>query len=136
MQSISPFSLSSRDGTADRGARSEMVDKVRTGAGREDCRRGGEEESIPVLEVGIGVGYLRKALLGPSRACRFKGLGRPGEEEGSKGGSNAGAGRLTPRGRKEEETGGGREGSPAPDSSTDLMGDELILILLWEHQEA
>lgn len=49
---------------------------------------------MPVLEVGIGVGYFRNAL---EVACRFKGLGKPGEEErGSKGGSNDGADLLVP----------------------------------------
>lgn len=49
---------------------------------------------MPVLEVGIGVGYLRKAF---DVACRFMGRGKPGDEEsGSNGGSKVGAGRLTP----------------------------------------
>jgi len=49
---------------------------------------------MPVLEVGIGVGYLRKAF---DVACRFIGRGNPGEEEsGSKAGSKVGAGLLTP----------------------------------------
>ncbi len=131
MQSISPFSLSSREGTADRGARSDAVDCVRT---KPDLV--GEEERMPVLEVGMGVGYLKKGAgpSRPSRATRFKGRGRPGEEEGSKGGSKEGAGRFLDRGRAEEET-GGREGSPDPISSTGLTGEELILLWL-EHQEA
>jgi hypothetical protein len=135
MKSISPFSLSSREGTADSGVRSDTVDSVRTRSGLEGWTRGGEEERIPVLDVGIGVGYLRKAVdpSGPSQACRFHGLGRPGEDEGSKGGSKEGAGRLTPCTRNAEET-GGREGSPDPVPSVDLMGDEVILLL--EYQEA
>ena len=49
---------------------------------------------MPVLEVGMGVGYLRKAL---DVACRFEGRGRPGDEDkGSNGGSSDGAGRLMP----------------------------------------
>jgi hypothetical protein len=84
---------------------------------------------MPVLEVGIGVGYLKKGVgpLGPLRACRFNGLGRPGEEDGSKGGSKEGAGRLALSILGEQT--GGREGSPAPSSSVDLMGEELILML-------
>lgn len=121
MKSISPFSLSSREGTADRGARSERVVCVRTRP------RGGEDERIPVLEVGIGVGYLTKGIgpSGPSRAPRFKCLGRPGDEEGSKGGSKEGAGRFLAPNRLEEA--GGRQGSPEPVPSTDLRGEELML---------
>lgn len=79
--------------TSDRGARSETVDAVRCNVGR-GPHLGGLEERIPVLEVGIGVGYFRNA---PEVACRFKGRGNPGEEDrGSKGGSNEGAGLLVP----------------------------------------
>lgn len=47
-----------------------------------------------MLEVGIGVGYLRKAL---DVACRFMGRGKPGDEDsGSNAGSRDGAGLLTP----------------------------------------
>lgn len=70
----SPFSGSSSDGTAERGARS---DDVRIKEGRPCCwdwdgtasrawkcvvgawPRGGELDMMPVLEVGTGVGYLR-----------------------------------------------------------------------------
>jgi hypothetical protein len=49
---------------------------------------------MPVLEVGTGVGYFKKAS---PVACLLSGLGRQGEEEsGSKAGSNDGAGRLVP----------------------------------------
>lgn len=63
------------------------------GAGRFP-KRGGLEERMPVLDVGAGVGYLKKA---DAVACRFDGLGRPGDEErGSNAGSKEGAGRFTP----------------------------------------
>lgn len=56
--------------------------------------RGGLDDRMPVLEVGMGVGYFRKAL---DVACRFEGRGRPGDEDkGSNGGSSDGAGRLMP----------------------------------------
>ena len=49
---------------------------------------------MPVLEVGMGVGYFRYAL---AVACRFAGRGRAGDEEnGSNAGSRDGAGRFTP----------------------------------------
>ena len=51
---------------------------------------------MPVLDVGMGVGYFRKAL---DVACRFEGRGRPGDEDkgsSSNGGSSDGAGRLMP----------------------------------------
>lgn len=49
---------------------------------------------MPVLEVGAGVGYFRKAL---EPACRFDGRGSPGDEEsGSNAGRSEGAERLTP----------------------------------------
>ena len=44
-------------GTAERGARSEKVDRVRWNAGRRDIRGGEEDGMIPVEDVGIGVGY-------------------------------------------------------------------------------
>jgi hypothetical protein len=45
-------------GTVDSGARSESEDWVlcRPGLGMRTC--GGDEERIPVVDVGIGVGYL------------------------------------------------------------------------------
>lgn len=128
MQSMSPFSLSSRDGTVDRGARSDTIDcarSVTTPAGW-SWRRGGEDERIPVLEVGIGVGYLTKEAgpLGLSRAILFNGLGRPGDDEGSKGGSKVGAGRFLDPSSPET---GGKEGSPDAISLADFTGEELIL---------
>jgi hypothetical protein len=51
MVRTSPFSVSSTDGTADSGARSDVV-LVKAG------RRRGELERMPVVDVGIGVGYL------------------------------------------------------------------------------
>jgi len=54
---------------------------------------------IPVVDVGIGVGYLWFAASRSEGEDRFlfNGLGRPGDEEkGSKAGSSVGAGRFTP----------------------------------------
>lgn len=45
-------------GTVDNGARSETEDCVRCRPGLGNCTCGGDEESIPVVDVGIGVGYL------------------------------------------------------------------------------
>lgn len=93
------MSFSSIDGTAERGARSEREDCVRIKPGRVPADRGGDDDRIPVLDDGIGVGYLRWAfpLAGPPRACRLTGRGKPGEDDrGSNGGSSVGAGRLTP----------------------------------------
>lgn len=118
------------DGTADKGARSERADSVRTSAvGRDAVPRipGGDEERIPVLEVGTGVGYLRYAVLPiePARACRLTGRGSPGEEErGSKGGRRVGAGRLVPA------AGGGSVGSVFFD-----CGEESIIMLREPCQE-
>jgi len=103
MRTGSPLSSSVMDGTAERGARSETVDCVRCVPGRrDDSSCGGEEGMIPVEDVGTGVGYFWLAAvcsIGETRAWRFTGRGRPGEEEnGSNAGSNegAGAGRFTP----------------------------------------
>lgn len=130
MKRISPFSFSSREGTADRGARSETVDCTRARPAPEGWTRGGEER-IPVLEVGMGVGYFVKETgpSGPLRAPRFEGLGRPGEEEGSKGGSKEGAGRFLGPSRLDEEI-GGRAGSVNPVSSVDFTGEELMAFWL------
>ena len=53
-----------------------------------------------MVDVGIGVGYFRYAASrseGEDIACRFAGRGNPGEEDnGSKAGSNDGAGRFRP----------------------------------------
>jgi hypothetical protein len=86
---------------------------------------------MPVLEVGIGVGYLRKALdpFDPSRACLFTGRGRPGEEDrGSNGGRSEGAGRLVPAILEDEElrAAGGRDGSVS--SALCFPGEEFILL--------
>ncbi len=60
------------------------------------CARGGDEDIIPVVEVGIGVGYFVYAaadLVGEH--ILFDGRGKPGEEDnGSKAGSRDGAGRF------------------------------------------
>lgn len=62
MRRVSPFSLSSTEGTADRGARSDTMLGARWGGGWA-WTRGGDEDRMPVLEVGTGVGYFRKSLL-------------------------------------------------------------------------
>lgn len=70
---------------------------------------------MPVLDVGSGVGYLRKGFdpIDPSTACLFAGRGKPGDEErGSKGGRSEGAGRLVPAMLDvEPDAAGGRLGS-------------------------
>jgi len=82
------------------GVRSEKVESVLERPRRRvqgNC--GGDEEITPVEDVGIGVGYLCFSLYfeGETRATRFAGRGRDGEEEnGSNAGSNDGAGRFTP----------------------------------------
>lgn len=89
----SPFSGSMSVGTADRGARSDAAEKVRRADAREAAIPGGDEDIICVEEVGTGVGYVDTA---GSRATRFWGLGREGDEDkGSKAG-NRDAGRLMP----------------------------------------
>jgi hypothetical protein len=89
----SPFSGSISVGTADKGARSDAAEKVRRVDARTAAIPGGEEDIIWVEEVGTGVGYVDTA---GSRATRFCGLGREGDElKGSKAGSRD-AGRLTP----------------------------------------
>lgn len=99
-------------GTEASGARSESDEKVRWRPGRR-AARGGDEDMIPVDDVGTGVGYLERSSVripangaldgevwGDSRATRFAGRGSGGEDEsGSKAGSRAGtseAGRFTP----------------------------------------
>lgn len=103
MRTGSPFSSSVMDGTVERGARSETADCVRCIGGRRNERAcGGEEDMIPVEEVGTGVGYFwSEATFSESetRTWRLAGRGKPGEEEnGSNGGSNDGVGaeRFTP----------------------------------------
>lgn len=84
-------------GTVERGVRSEVVveEKVRREAGRGTAVRGGDEDRIWVDEVGRGVGYL-ETMPWFSRATRFCGRGRDGDElNGSKAG-NRDAGRLRP----------------------------------------
>jgi hypothetical protein len=93
MRRVSPFSFSSMEGTVERGTRSDAVDCVRCRAGLGPTR-GGLEERMPVLDVGAGVGYVRKAL---AVACLLFGRGRPGDEDkGSNGGSSEAACRFTP----------------------------------------
>lgn len=61
--------------------------------------RGGDEEKIPVEEVGTGVGYFCCSPLhfgGDPEAMRLAGRGNVGEGKGSKAGSSEGAGRFTP----------------------------------------
>lgn len=124
MATASPFSGSSTAGTADRGARSEVV-RARPG------RRGGELERMPVDEVGTGVGYLRCAF---PVFWRFNGRGRAGEEErGSNAGSNDGAGRLVPamievKERAADADVDGSAGSPRAAADAVRGGDECIII--------
>lgn len=100
MRTGSPFSLSSIQGTERRGFRSEAVESDRCIVGRALTRPGGEDDMMPVLDVGTGVGYLVKAfwLLMPAAPRGFLiRRGRPGEEErGSNAGRRDGAGRFTP----------------------------------------
>jgi hypothetical protein len=102
--STSPFSGSSTVGRADKGSRSDAAVDVRTKGGR----RTGELDRIPVLEVGMGVGYLRRALRLPLPLplpvfWRFSGRGRPGDDEsGSNAGSREGADRFCPAAGGEE----------------------------------
>lgn len=97
---------------------------MRCSPGLEDWARGGDEDKMPVLDVGIGVGYFENAL--GARACLLAALGRPGDDEsGSKGGSNEGAGRFTPATRDGEEVdAGGSIGSSAVDASMFLTGED------------
>jgi len=99
MRSVSPFSGRLIEGTLESGARSETEDCVLCRPGLA-LIRGGEEERIPVVEVGTGVGYFWKAASrseGEKRACLLSGRGNPGEEDsGSNAGSSVGAGRFTP----------------------------------------
>lgn len=106
------------EGTADKGARSVVDARFRDGR---TAGRGGEEEMIPVVEVGTGVGYLaymESRPEGEKRACRFEGRGKPGEEEDS--GSNAGS-----------REGAGRFFVPAKDGNAGwelvLLGEESIM---------
>lgn len=134
IRSISPFSLSSTEGTADKGARSDTVDCERPSPGLEDWTRGGEDDKIPVLDVGMGVGYLRNALdsMNLSRFCLLAGRGNPGEDEsGSNGGSKEGAGRFIPAMLDEEEEStaeaGGSVGSSAVATPILFTGDEVMM---------
>lgn len=104
--STSPFSGRSTVDRVDKGSRSEALVDVRTKGGR----RTGELDRIPVLEVGTGVGYLRRAWL-PLLALpvpvfwRFNGRGSPGDEEsGSNAGSRDGAERFWPAAGGDEGT--------------------------------
>jgi hypothetical protein len=98
MRIVSPSSGSSTVGTAESGARS-IDDRVRCSPGLA-CTPGGEEDRIPVVEVGIGVGYLCRTgsiRHGDVRTLLLVRPGRQGEEEkGSKAGSKVGAGRFVP----------------------------------------
>lgn len=87
---------------------------------------------MPVLDVGSGVGYLRKRFepTGPSMACLLLGRGSPGEEEsGSKGGRSEGAGRLVPAmlDGEEPDATGGSVGSTS--SMFLLCGDEFMVVI-------
>jgi hypothetical protein len=100
MSSSSPEAGRIIVGTAESGARSESEEWVRCKPGLGIGIRGGDEERIPVVDVGIGVGYFRYAASrcdGDKTACLLEGRGRAGEEDrGSKAGRSEGAGRLTP----------------------------------------
>lgn len=129
MATSSPFSGSSTAGTAERGARSEVV-RARPGLG------GGELDRMPVADVGTGVGYLRYAR---PVFWRFDGRGSPGDDDrGSKAGSSDGAGRFVPavelgvevergrvaQGRVEQ----GRGGSWAVAPAAAWGGDEFMIM--------
>lgn len=98
MSTVSPSSGSSTVGTAESGARS-TEDRVRWSPGLA-CTPGGEDERIPVVEVGIGVGYFCRVGSirdGDVRTLLYVRPGRLGEEdEGSKAGSKVGGGRFVP----------------------------------------
>ena len=118
-------------GTADNGALSVTPEGARVRAGL--WTRGGEDERMPVLEVGTGVGYLCTAEpKATSRACLLRGRGKPGEEErGSKAGKSAVAGRLAPAAMvvvvEGSIEGGGRLGSPASIVFTDVFSGVVML---------
>lgn len=118
-------------GTADSGARSVKTDAVRSIPGPAPWTRGGDDDKMPVLEVGTGVGYLANAD-GPrpgSRACLLEGLGSPGEDDrGSNGGSREDADRFTPALLgKDEVDAGGSEGSSAMGASMFLTGEDDMM---------
>jgi hypothetical protein len=78
----------------------------------------GDEDKIPVVEDGIGVGYFRYApsCSSEEKACRFEARGKPGEEEnGSNAGRREGTFRLA----------GTIEGSA--DASSSLTGDDSMM---------
>lgn len=88
---VSPDSGSMIVGTVERGVRSDAVKNGR----REAFTRGGDDDMIWVEDVGTGVGYIA-VIARSSRATRFWGRGRGGDElNGSKAGSRE-AGRLIP----------------------------------------
>ena len=63
MSNGSPVISSSIEGTEAKGARSERVDAVLCRPGRRVLgNRGGEDEKMPVDEVGTGVGYFAFSL--------------------------------------------------------------------------
>lgn len=75
-----------------------------------ELRRNGELDKIPVLDVGMGVGYRRLASV--AVFWRFEVRGRPGEEDrSSNGGNSEGAGRLVPASEVEVADGIGSRGS-------------------------
>lgn len=93
MSKGSPLSDNIKVGTVDRGLRSEPAEKVRRVEDRAAATPGGEDDRIWVDEVGTGVGYFKTS---GSRATRFEGRGREGDElKGSKAGSRE-AGRFMP----------------------------------------
>ena len=100
------------------------MDRVRVRPGLEERPRGGEDERIPVLDVGIGVGYLKREFdpIDSPGAFLLVGRGRPGDEDrGSNGGSSEGAGRLVPAILEGEETSAGGGGGSASSGSSCMV---------------
>ena len=125
ISSVSPFAGSVTDGTAESGALSLAEDWDRERAGWRG--RGGEDERIPVLEVGTGVGYFRYASL--AVAWRLAGRGSPGDEEsGSKGGRSDGGGRVLPAGAAGGSVGSGCFGG---DESIVSVVPRGKLVVVW-----
>lgn len=121
-----------RSNTDDGRRPSTFAEDERANIGLENSARRGDDDRMPVVDVGIGVGYLRKALesKGLSRACLFDGRGKPGDEEsGSNGGKRDGAGRFVPTPFNEEADteAGGRVGSSFVAPSIFLTGDEDMM---------
>lgn len=102
-----------------------------------ELRRSGELDNIPVLDVGMGVGYRRLASM--PMFWRLIGRGSPGEEDrGSKGGSKEGAGRFVPASEEAEPEGIGSWGSFADEpiglgEPNGMIRDEWVKSVLNYH---